>query len=1771
MTQLANRYDVVRTLGEGGMGQVLLVKDTATDREVALKLIRPDLAAGDAPADRNLAKRLQQEFWTMTRLRHPRTVEVFDYGTLPDGTPYFTMELVGGTEPGPQAPLAPDALADVLVKLCDALGYIHSQGFVHGDLKPANLRLTPDGDVKLMDYGLMERSGRNGGPIRGTPYYVAPEVVRGGPVDQRADLYSLGAVAYHLLTGQPPFDGASTVEILKKHLHELPAPPSALALCPPELEEIILKLLAKDPLERYQSAADVAAALGREAYAGRPLILAPSFVGRESEMAQLRQFFNTMGQGRPGVLISGDAGIGKSRLLGEFRVQIQLAEVAYATGGCHAQAEAPYGPWIQVLRQLMPLARYHAQDVLDTHAATLASILPELGAAAPALEPKEEALRLEAAVCDVVFAVAQATEALVVFLEDLHWLDPRSQDLLSFLLRSAAGRPLLVVATARGNVADKAFAPLMDAVPLSGLSAGDLGLVITSALGGAALPDAFASATHRVTGGNPLFADVLLRHLAETGALEASGRRWEIKAEVEADDLPAELRGLLLSRFERLPAEARKLAAVFATAGRDVPLELLFEVWEGTSDEFFGALECLRSEGIVTGDQGVFGFAHTVAREALYASLPEADRQAWHGRIALALEVQLDNSDPDRAMILAHHHLDSTEPERAAPYCLPAGRRAAELFSNDLAKHVLASGLALLDRKAGSAPGDEAGDEAGGEAGSPDKREMLAILTEVCRLSGDLDRAIEAGTQAAELARETGDDAILARAEISLGRAMQIRGDLEHAKMHLAKAREALASGGSAVQICRALGSLGRITYFGQDIEAALAIYEELLKTAREADLRAPMAEALAFVGFAYVSADHEKLEQGLDLLHESLQIRQQLGDRLGVLDTYMLLGNAYLALGHYPEARECFAHCQHLAFVTGHKDEEVFSQLNLAIVSLEMGDFAAAEGMCGLAIAGSETTGSNFTGAMARALRGLAGLYLGKPAAAFADQDAALGKASGVDHKYLQINLAAYHAEFLWLAGATEDARRQARKALELAEASGNKETLPAILTQLGLIEVSRGDREEAAAMLGRARQMAGDARAKGAQAKVFRGLAQLEVAGHQFETAKEHALEGLQLAEAVGADYLMGELNQLLGDACHGLGQNGQAINSYRAAQTIAEQKGTPDLKARAHLGLSQAEPTRAGHHMTATREQVMRLLDDMPETARSDFKSRWDKDVIDAGTASKPEGPSLESRLSRLQRQLNDFAVDFRNQQREHHDLQASHRRVQQLIDFSLAVGGLHDLRQVLEKALDLILGITGAERGFLLLFEAGVLRCQSYRNLYPEGRTALDYQISRTIAEEVLRTEQPLCLVDAMSDDRFKDHESIQALQLRTVICVPLKIRDQVVGVVYVDRQTINDEFHEADLDLVLSLASLASNAIENANLHGEWQDKGRKLEMLNDLSRTISTTLVMEEVLDLVVQMTLEVTKAERGFLLLWENERLSCKAALDKNRQRLSDQTISLSICQTVLDTGMSVCVTDAMSDQSLSLKQSIMLMSLRTVMAVPLIAKGTILGVLYVDSQAIVNTFSQRDLELLESIASHASVALENAQLYQQLSRRAHELERTVQLYEEANMRAATDVLTGLYNRRYFQDELSRDFAAARRHRRDLSVLMVDLDHFKSFNDTYGHHVGDAVLVAVAQVLQGAVRIADRVARYGGEEFIVNLPDTDLVGAKVVAERIRKGIQDLKFEEGIRPITVSVGVSSIQAQDERIAELIERADQALFAAKAKGRDRVETLDGPAG
>jgi diguanylate cyclase (GGDEF)-like protein len=175
--------------------------------------------------------------------------------------------------------------------------------------------------------------------------------------------------------------------------------------------------------------------------------------------------------------------------------------------------------------------------------------------------------------------------------------------------------------------------------------------------------------------------------------------------------------------------------------------------------------------------------------------------------------------------------------------------------------------------------------------------------------------------------------------------------------------------------------------------------------------------------------------------------------------------------------------------------------------------------------------------------------------------------------------------------------------------------------------------------------------------------------------------------------------------------------------------------------------------------------------------------------------------------------------------------------------------------------------------------------------------------------------------------------------------------------------------------------------------------------------------------------------------------------------------------------------------------------------------------------------------------------------------------LDNLAYLYKDAQQRAITDGLTGLATHLFFQEQLAQRFNEARRHAGPLSVLLVDVDHFKKFNDTYGHQVGDEVLRQVAQTVKKAARTCDTVARYGGEELALVLPQTDLPGATILAERIREAIQAIEISDPmdrrLPPITASLGVAQLEAADETPADIIERADQALYAAKHGGRNQV--------
>jgi len=1738
---IANRYDVLAPLGEGGMGKVLAVRDRVTDREVALKLVHGNGHAA--------LQQLKHEFWTMTRLRHPHTVEVYDYGALEDGTPYFTMEVISGQGLDETLPLPSERVRTVLSGLLRALAFIHAQGYVHGDLKPENVRVTTDGVVKIMDFGLMERAGRAGGPIRGTLFYLAPEVARGGQVDQRADLYSLGAVAYHLLAGHPPYQGETAIALIKAHL-EAPVPPFDPDLTIDEdLARVITRLLAKDPLRRYQSAGEVLTALGFKAEEVGTTLLTASFVGRDEELAA---FEICLQAGTGGAIaVTGPEGSGKSRLGQEFNLIAQLAGRAVSLVRCDEHG-APYGPIVEALRSLLPLAKTVCPDVLEAQAPVLARLLPELAEAprAEALEPQQEKMRLQGAVFELLSAIAQA-RGLVLLVDDAQWLDEPSAELVGHLIRNSASTPLNVVLL--GAEAPGEGATLLE---LGRLEAAAMTRMAASMLGTEALAPAFLHPLLEVSDGNPRYLNDLLHHLVESGMLVSVDGHWQTEGGFNLGALPRDLHAMLGQKLVALGPDAEAVAKAIALAAPTAFLPVLSAVCTLDDERLYQALAALEREGVVECVQERYRFIHHSLQALVLDGMSDDFKRALHGQIARSLEPQLADSPDDVGLLNAvtEHLLASDEPARAVPRALRAGERNLELFAHTTARGFLKAGLSHMD----------------GSGDRPMRLRYLMALEDVERRLGAMGEAQVALEIAVPLCEELGETVLLSRALTSLGKVHQVKGDYEQAKAVLQRAGEVAEAADAPREQARALTTLGRIAYFGGAIEVTLDSYGRALTVSRERGIAVTLAESLAFLGYLF-SSDPVRQEEGLRHLQESLAIKESIGDKLGLNDTTMLLGNAYLAMARYAEANECFQRCRQLNAEVGQRDEEIFSLLNLAIVSFETGDLIEAERLADSANQGAIATRSRFAEGMASSLLGITQLYQGQLGAGWSAVEHGIELAREMNNRYLEATVSVYRTEALLQLGRFKEAGQYAEAALAMASETGVREVIPPQETLRGLAQLWAGDRGGARATLTQAEQAALQANSRGVAARARWGLALVAAGQRDFGAAQRLAHESLQDADEIGAQMLAAQCHALLGELQLVQDRRSLASEHLRKGLNLTEAIGCPMLHGRILRLLAEVDPLRGQALKQMAKNESARLLSSLEYDQQADFEAAWLAPWVPRGQDRKQEG-NLSDRVTRLQGDVADLLAFIHDHEARTADSWRTQERLEQLIQFAMRINQVHDLQLVLEMAMDLILEITRAERGFLLLYQGDSIEIGQLRNM-AQGEDNSDWVISRSIADEVLKSEQPICLKDALSDERFKHSQSIQALHLRTVLCVPLKMRHVVVGALYVDRQTVDEAFDERDLDVVMSLAALAANAIENATLHREWQDKSRKLEMLNELSRTISTTLVMEEVLTLVVSLTLEVTQAERGFLFLWDQEVLQCRAALNRDGDVLDAdaESISQSIAQRVLQSGESIAISDALSDEELQLQESIMALNLRTVMCVPLIAKNRILGLLYVDSQAIVHSFDDRDLKLLEAIANHASVAIENAHLYSQLARRAADLEEMVARYEEANLRASTDALTGLHNRRFFQDQLNRDFAQARRHRRHLAVIMLDIDHFKSFNDTYGHGMGDRVLTTVSTVVTQAVRLADVVARYGGEEFIVCLPDTDLEGAKVVAERIRRAVSEIVLTDAegnaLRQITVSLGVSALRLEDERIAELIERADRGLYVAKVKGRNQMQVAD----
>jgi serine/threonine protein kinase len=271
---VSDRYRIVRKLGEGGIGGVYFAEHLLVNRKVALKVLLPDMASPEA------IDMFLEEARTVARIGHENVIDIFYGGRSPDGFVFLAMEYLEGVDLGEvlrrEGTLRWDRGRKILLQIAGALGAVHQHGIVHRDIKPDNVFLIDRAGksefVKVLDFGIAKVTSAVGlratdqGRVSGTPEYMAPEQAQAGHIDARADVYSLGCVAYHMITGEPPFTAPSIMQVLAKHLNEAPVPPSQKRpdlVISAEMDALVMRALEKDPARRWPDMAAFADAIER--------------------------------------------------------------------------------------------------------------------------------------------------------------------------------------------------------------------------------------------------------------------------------------------------------------------------------------------------------------------------------------------------------------------------------------------------------------------------------------------------------------------------------------------------------------------------------------------------------------------------------------------------------------------------------------------------------------------------------------------------------------------------------------------------------------------------------------------------------------------------------------------------------------------------------------------------------------------------------------------------------------------------------------------------------------------------------------------------------------------------------------------------------------------------------------------------------------------------------------------------------------------------------------------------------------------------------------------------------------------------------------------------------------------------------------------------------------------------------------------------------------------------------------------------------------------
>lgn len=1035
-------YRLDDAIGRGGMGEVYRAFDTKLNRPVAIKVMRE----WSAERERSVLRFLR-EARAASALNHPNIVTIHDVGETASGDHFIVQELIVGRtlrslldEPVPLA-----RVIDIGRQVARALAAAHEAGIVHRDVKPENVMVRADGYVKVLDFGLARLADPVGGiqsthtspetapnTLLGTAGYMSPEAASASAAGPAADVFALGIVLYEMAAGRRPFVAATSIGVLAAIVSEHPVPLARLnPSIPYVFDDLVLRMLAKEP-ERRPTAGE-AAELLTELLAGGPgsaptaSTAAPrKTVGREAERAALRRAYAHVQHGESLlVAVTGEAGFGKSTLTEDF-----LGELApgadrpiVARGRC-SERLAGSEAYLPILEALEHLLRRTSNVSIDQLMRTVAPTwytqvattsghpsVAEIRKDAPAAS--QERMKRELA---ALFADVSRIRPLIVLLDDLHWADVSTVDILNYLAGRLSTMRVLVLLTYRPSemaVAQNRFTAmsgdlrargLFEEIPLQFLAAADVERYLALEFPGHHFPQAFGSFIHSKTQGTPLFMADLIRYLRDSGCIGEEQGKWVLTRSIEAmpKDLPESVRSMISRKIEQLDDRDRRLLVGASVQGYEFDSATVSEALEMDPADVEDRLEVLERVHVFvlrTAEEEFpdrtltikYQFAHVLYQNLLYASLQPTRRASLSGRVARALVSRYGQHAGDVAGRLAVLFEAARDFAASAQYFHAASQRAVALFAfrealslsergldalrglpgspqriqQELGLQMI-RGLALRSMKGWSAPEIEPVFARARELcqqlnDPPELFPVLWALTLFHAIRGDLREYRRRADELMAMAKESGNPAFLMGAHHLVGVSREFLGDMIEAsrildrgrELHvpsehlsytamygldpgmiaramssrpmwvlgypdraLARAQETLALARSQRQpmtLAFALLVTQGLHLNRGEIAEAIALGGETVALCREYELLQEQEWSRSFQGAALAALG--RIDEGIDLLKDSLAVQQSIGSGLVRSAFLGVLGDLLRFAGRIPEGLEAvaegFAHAE--------------------------------------------------------------------------------------------------------------------------------------------------------------------------------------------------------------------------------------------------------------------------------------------------------------------------------------------------------------------------------------------------------------------------------------------------------------------------------------------------------------------------------------------------------------------------------------------------------------------------------------------------------------------------------------------------------------------------------------------------------------------------------------------------------------------------------------------------------------------------------------------